>query len=428
MEQSPNIYMPSVESTSTNRPVEPCLLVFFGACGDLTKRMLLPAVYNMARDKLLPDHFAIVGADLKDLTTEQFLAQLSDEQNDIKTYNSSKDFSLEIWNWISKRIHYTNINQTNGYKKLAEQIDKLEEEYKTCGNVLFYFAVPPSQFGTISAKLYESGLKQGKGWRRIIIEKPFGHDLRSAQALSKEILSYWDESQIYRVDHYLGKETVQNILVFRFANELFEPVWNKEHVDHIQLTVSESADVENRGYYDEAGVLRDVIQNHMLQMLSYLMMEPPISFSADDIRNEKGKVLKAVRIYTHQEALENTVRGQYDVGTKSDGTSSIPYRENPAIIEAREKRGLTTPSTTETFVALRLFIENWRWDGVPIYLRSGKALWKRGTDIVVQFKKAPVILFHDTIVTELPPNRIIFHIQPDQSIEAHFSARRRQVL
>ena len=253
------------------------------------------------------------------------------------------------------------------------------------------------------------------GWKRIIVEKPFGTDLPSAEALNREILAHWQESQIYRVDHYLGKETVQNILAFRFANGMFEPLWNKQHVDHIQFTVSESVSVEGRGgYYDRSGVLRDMIQNHMFQMMAYVCMEPPNTFSADDIRNEKAKLLEAVRIYTPQEALANTIRGQYGAGKKADGTTCPDYRKEPDV---------NPQSNTETFAALRLFIDNWRWEGVPIYLRSGKALWKRGTEVVVQFRRAPVVLFRGAGVPKLSHNRLIFHVQPDQAIESLFQAK-----
>src|SRR5207248_2627879 len=229
-------------------------------------------------------------------------------------------------------------------------------------------------FGLLCEQLDKAGFKDGPGWKRIIVEKPFGTDLASALQLNTDVLAHWHEDQIYRVDHYLGKETVQNLLAFRFANEMFEPLWNKKHVDHVQMTVSEAVDVEGRGYYDEAGVTRDMIQNHMFQMLTYMAMEPPISFSADDIRNEKAKVLKAIRVYSPEAVLRNTVRGQYGAGKKTDGTTSVAYREDPAVIESRKKRGLEGLSTTETFAALRLYVDNWRWEGVPFYLRSGKAL------------------------------------------------------
>jgi glucose-6-phosphate 1-dehydrogenase len=276
-------------------------------------------------------------------------------------------------------------------------------------------ATPPSVFGLISDNLEKAGFKEQKGWKRIIVEKPFGHDLASALALNREILRYWDESQIYRIDHYLGKETVQNLLAFRFSNGIFEPLWNKNHVDHIQFSVAESVGVEGRGkYYDHSGVLRDMIQNHMFQMLAYLCMEPPVSFQADGIRNEKAKLLQAVRVFRPKEVPAHTVRGQYGPGRRTDGSPAVGYRQEPDV---------DPQSSTETFAALKLFIDNWRWEGVPVYLRSGKALWKRGTEIVVQFKKAPEVLFRDTPVDSLDANRLLFHIQPDQGIELRFQAK-----
>jgi glucose-6-phosphate 1-dehydrogenase len=389
-------------------------MVIFGASGDLTKRLLMPALFNLLCDGLLPPHFAIVGLAMDQMTSEAFRERMT---NDIKTFNTRRDFDAKAWADLCSRLYYTpgNFGDASAFTRLSELVAKLDAQYQAKGNVLFYFATPPSVFGLLSANLEKAGFKKGPGWKRIIVEKPFGTDLPSAIELNRQILSYWDESQIYRVDHYLGKETVQNILAFRFANEIYEPLWNKQHVDHVQFTVSESVSVEGRGgYYDKSGVLRDMIQNHMLQMLAYVCMEPPISFSADDIRNEKAKVLKAVRVYTPEEALKNTVRGQYGAGTKADGKTCPDYRKEPDV---------NPQSNTDTFAALRLHIDNWRWEGVPIYLRSGKALWKRGTEIVVQFRKAPSVLFRGTAVPKLAANRLIFHIQPDQSIETLFSAK-----
>jgi glucose-6-phosphate 1-dehydrogenase len=389
-------------------------MVIFGASGDLTKRLLMPALYNLTCDHLLPDQFAIVGIAMDDLTTDDFRKRMT---HDVQAFNTHKDFDAAAWEHLCSRLHYTpgKFGDAAAFGRLKELVTKLDAQYQTGGNILFYMAVPPSLFGLISDNLDKAGFHQGSGWKRIIVEKPFGSDLPSAQALNREILTHWDESQVYRVDHYLGKETVQNILAFRFANEMFEPLWNRHHIDHIQFTVSESVSVEGRGgYYDKAGVLRDMIQNHMLQMLTYICMEPPSSFSADDIRNEKAKVLNAVRVYTPTDALANTVRGQYGPGKKADRTECPAYRAEPDV---------NPRSNTDTFAALRLFIDNWRWDGVPIYLRSGKALWKRGTEVVVQFKKAPGVVFRGTAVSRMSSNRLIFHIQPEQSIEMLFHAK-----
>ncbi|MGH9856368.1 MAG: glucose-6-phosphate dehydrogenase, partial [Acidobacteriota bacterium] len=299
---------------------------------------------------------------------------------------------------------------------MLHYLQKLDSELHTNGNLLFYLATPPALFGRISEHLNKAGFSRSEnGWRRIVVEKPFGHDLSSAIELNRDILRFWNEDQIFRIDHYLGKETVQNILAFRFANGIFESVWNKQAIDHIQLTVSESVGVEGRGgYYDHSGVLRDMIQNHMFQLLSYLCMEPPAGFRGDAIRNEKAKVLESIRPFTSSEVPHHAVRGQYGPGFKPDGSKRIGYREEPDV---------NPESKTETFAALKLFVDNWRWDGVPIYLRSGKALWKRGTEIVVQFKKTPPFVFRGSGLDYPDPNRLIFHIQPDQAIELRFQAK-----
>jgi glucose-6-phosphate 1-dehydrogenase len=403
---------PTPGTVAGSPPGDPCIMVIFGAGGDLTKRLLMPALYNLQCDGLLPKQFSLIGFDFKELSTDAFRAALT---QDIRQFNTRKTFDPAPWEELCGRFHYVCGKGDDAYQRLYDLVGKLDAQCQASGNVLFYMATPPSVFGLISKNLDKAGFKKMSGWKRIIVEKPFGTDLPSAIALNKEILSYWDESQIYRVDHYLGKETVQNILAFRFSNQLFEPLWNKVHIDNIQFSVSEAVSVEGRGgYYDKSGVLRDMIQNHMFQMLAYVTMEPPISFSADDIRNEKAKVLKAVRVYTAEQALKNTVRGQYGAGKKADGKEAPDYRKEPDV---------NPQSQTDTFAALRLFIDNWRWEGVPIYLRSGKALWKRGTEIIVQFKKAPAVLFRGTHVDKLAANRLIFHIQPDQSIEQLFQAK-----
>ncbi len=402
------------ETTEASSPGDPCIMVIFGASGDLTKRLLMPALYNLQCDGLLPPQFAIVGIAMDELTTDNFRERMT---RDIRSFNTRKEFDAGVWDSLCSRLYYTpgKFGDEAAFSRLYELVSRLDAQYQARGNVMFYMATPPSVFGLISGNLDKAGFKKMAGWKRMIVEKPFGTDLASAKELNRQILSFWDETQIFRVDHYLGKETVQNILAFRFGNEMFEPLWNKHHVDHIQFTVSESVSVEGRGgYYDRSGVLRDMIQNHMFQMLAYMCMESPISFSADDIRNEKAKVLKAVRVYTPEQALQNTVRGQYGAGRKSDGKECPDYRKEPDV---------NPQSSTETFAALRLFIDNWRWEGVPIYLRSGKALWKRGTDIVVQFKKAPAVLFRGTAVPKLAANRLIFHVQPEQAIESLFQAK-----
>ncbi len=398
-----------------NHPGTPCVLVIFGASGDLTKRLLMPALYNLECDGLLSDRFAIVGIAMDEMSTDDFRANMT---RDIKKFSTRKEFDEAAWARLAGRLHYTSgkFDRPEAYQKLAGVVDKVEAERNVGGNVIFYMATPPSIFGMISDNLDRAGFKKKeKGWIRIIVEKPFGHDLNSAIELNKQLLTHWREDQIYRIDHYLGKETVQNLLAFRFSNGIFEPLWNKAHIDHIQFSVAETVGVEGRGsYYDRSGVLRDMIQNHMFQMLAYLCMEPPPSFKPDAIRNEKFKLLDAVRVMTPAQVLKHTVRGQYGPGKKADGKPAVGYREEPDV---------NPGSKTETFAALELFIDNWRWEGVPIYLRSGKGLWKRGTEIVVQFKKAPEVLFRDTPVDHLDANLLLFHIQPDQGIEIRFQAK-----
>jgi glucose-6-phosphate 1-dehydrogenase len=414
MESSRTVAHSTPVSMEEGAPGSPCILVIFGASGDLTRRLLVPSLYNLACDGLLPEQFAVVGIAMDELSTDEFRARMA---SDIKAFNTRKELDARAWGWLESRLHYTtgDFGDEAAYQTLKGLVRRLDGQHGTGGNLLFYMATLPSLFGLISEKLSGAGFGEFAGWQRMIVEKPFGTDLASARELNRELLSHWREDQIYRIDHYLGKETVQNILAFRFANEMFEPLWNRKHIDHIQLTVSEAVGVEGRGaYYDKAGVLRDMIQNHMLQMLAYICMEPPASFSADDIRDEKAKLLRAVRRYSPELAMSNTVRGQYGEGTRADGTPSPAYRGEKDVDPA---------SSTETFAALRLFIDNWRWESVPIYLRSGKALWKRGTEVVVQFKRAPEVLFRDALRRRMSSNRLIFHIQPDQGIETNFQAK-----
>ena len=396
-------------------PAEPCVVVIFGASGDLTKRLLMPSFYNLACDGLLPEQFAIVGIAMDDMTSEAFREKMS---TDIKQFSTRKEFDAKKWDWLCSRLNYTpgKFDDNSAYARLAGLVADLDKKYQAAGNVLFYMATPPSVFGLISDNLEKAGFKTSSaGWKRIIVEKPFGTDLPSAISLNREILKYWNEDQIYRIDHYLGKETVQNIVAFRFSNGMFEPLWNRNYIDHIQFSVAEAVGVEGRGgYYDRSGVLRDMLQNHMFQMLAYLCMEPPASFAPEAVRNEKSKVLQAVRIMDAAGVRANVVRGQYGPGKTADGKPAVGYREEPSV---------PPESNTETFIAAKLFIDNWRWLGVPIYLRSGKRLWKRGTEIIVQLKNPPDVVFRGTPVESLEPNRLIFHIQPDQGVELRFQAK-----
>ena len=403
------------DAPETSVQAQPFVMLIFGASGDLTKRLLVPALYNLACDGLLPANFALLGTAMDPLTTDSFRARMSE---DIKKFHTRKDFDQAVWDDLVGRFNYIQggFADMAVFEKLKTEVARLDAEYKVGGNVLFYFATAPKFFGLLCDNLHAAGFKDGAGWKRIIVEKPFGTDLASALALNKEVLANWQENQIYRVDHYLGKETVQNLLAFRFSNGMFEPLWNKNYIDNIQFNVSEAVDVEGRGgYYDSSGVLRDMMQNHMFQMLAYLCMEVPGSFEPDSIRNEKAKLLQSVRVYSEQEVARYVVRGQY--GPSRDDTGKVT---KPGY---RGEKDVSPESKTETYAAARLHIDNWRWEGVPIYLRSGKALWKRGTEIIVEFKKAPEVIFRGTPVTGLDPNRLLFHIQPYQGIEVQFQAK-----
>ncbi len=395
------------------RPGDPCVMVIFGASGDLTKRKLIPALYNLAKDNLLSKEFALVGFARNELTSEQFRDEIGKEIGEFATTTVDPD----LWHWFSRRIYYLSgdFGDPKAYQALSELLGKIDKEHGTRGNYFYYLATAPAFFGPIITQLGQAGLvEENHGWRRVIIEKPFGHDYESAVALNKEIRQVLDEKQIYRIDHYLGKETVQNILVFRFANGIFEPIWNRRYIDHIQITVAETVGVEQRGgYYEKAGTLRDMVPNHIFQLISLTAMEPPVSFDADVVRDEQAKILKALSPMTDEEVLTRTVRGQYGEGV--EGNNRVPgYRAEPYV--APESR-------TETFVAMKLFIDNWRWADVPFYLRTGKRLPERSTKIVIQFKRAPFILFRKTAVDKLEPNRLTLHLQPDEGISLSFGAK-----
>lgn len=397
------------------RPAPPCSMVIFGAAGDLTKRKLIPALYNLAVDGFLPHHFAVIGFGKGCRSDEKFRDQLSVE---IREYVTG-DFSEQHWDWLVKRLYFIEGDFANpeAYQSLQRNLEQLDRKYETGGNYLFYLAIPPGFFGEVIQQLGRAGLAQeAQGyWRRVIIEKPFGRDLESARDLNQQIQAVLKESQIYRIDHYLGKETVQNILVFRFSNGIFEPIWNRRYVDHVQITVSERLGVEQRGgYYEKAGALRDMVPNHLFQLLALTAMEPPNSFDADAVRDEKGKVLQAIQPITPEEVLNRTVRGQYGEGVLPDGEKVLGYRSEP---------GVAPDSNTETYAALKLMIDNWRWADVPFYLRTGKRLAERITEIVIQFKRAPFILFRDTPVEQLAPNRLVIRIAPTERIAVSFGAK-----
>ena len=400
-------------TTGAGKPGDPCIMVIFGASGDLTKRKLIPALYNLAKDNLLSKEFALVGVARNELSSEQFRDMIGKEIGEYATTKVDPD----LWHWFARRIYYMagDFDDPAAYGKLCELLTQIDKEHGTRGNYFYYLATAPNFFAPIVKQLGAAGLvSEEGGWRRVIIEKPFGRNYDSAVALNKEIRQVLNEKQIYRIDHYLGKETVQNILVFRFANGIFEPIWNRRYIDHVQITVAETVGVEQRGgYYDKAGTLRDMVPNHIFQLISLTAMEPPISFDADVVRDEQAKILKAIPPPTDEEVLVRTVRGQYGEGVQ-DGVKVPAYRAEPMV---------APDSRTETFVAMKLFIDNWRWADVPFYLRTGKRLPKRATQIAIQFKRAPFVLFRKTAVDRLEPNRLVLHLQPDEGISLSFSAK-----
>src|SRR5687768_7678761 len=380
-----------------------CILVIFGASGDLTRRKLLPAIYNLAEAGHLPERFAIVGVARPRIHFDAYRGQMRERVANAE----GEPLDLDKWRRIEERLQYVSgeFHDERLYEGLAATLQELGSRHSILPNYLFYLAVPPDLFATVADRLAASGLaKEHDGWRRVIVEKPFGYDLESARSLNARLIAGFRESQIYRIDHYLGKETVQNILAFRFANGIFEPIWNRRYVDHVQMTVAENEGIGSRGaYYDKAGALRDIVQNHMFQLLTLVAMEPPISFGSEAVRDEKVKVLHAVPPLADDAVAHNVVRGQYE-----------GYRREPNV---------DPESRTETFVGMRLQVDNWRWAGVPFYLRTGKKLARRDTHVAVHFKRAPFMLFRDTPVECTNPNVLVLRIQPDEAISLSFDAK-----
>ncbi len=402
------------QSAAKARRGDPCVMVIFGASGDLTKRLLIPALYNLENANLLPGHFAILGFAVDELSRETFHAELT---KDLAQFATTL-FDQKTWEPLANNLYYMSgdFRDSASFHKLKQTLEQIDTEVGTPGNYLFYLAVAPSFFEPIVRQLAEAGLtKEVDGrWRRVIIEKPFGRDLDSARALNKEIANYLDESQTFRIDHYLGKETVQNILVFRFGNGIFEPIWNRRYIDNVQITAAETVGIELRGgYYDNAGALRDMVPNHLLTCLALTAMEPPNSFDSEAVRDEKAKVLHAIHPLKPEEVLTRAVRGQYRAGAV-DGKHVPEYRAEPHV---------DPHSTTETYVALKLYIDNWRWAGVPFYLRTGKRMEQRVTEIAIQFNRPPLLLFRDTPVERVVPNLLVMHIQPHEAISLRFSAK-----
>jgi len=397
------------------RVADPCALVIFGAGGDLASRKLVPALYNLALDRLLPGDAALVGAGRRPMSDGEF-AQAMREAVEA---HSRRPLDPEMWDDMVRRIRYVqgNYDGPDDFRKLASQLSDVDHSFRTGGNHLFYLATPPSAFEGIVSGLGEAGLNKpapGGKWARVVVEKPFGHDLASARALNAKVHRVFDESHVFRIDHYLGKETVQNLLVFRFANGIFEPLWNQKYVDHVQITVAEAIGVEGRGsYYEEAGIVRDMLQNHMFQLLCLIGMEPPVSLDADAVRDEKVKVLRALRHLRAEDVDATTVRGQYGPG--SGGGKPVPGYV--------EEKGVARNSRTETFVAHRLHVDNWRWAGVPFYLRAGKRLPKRVTEVALQFRDVPHRLFRAGPDDRIVPNTLVLRIQPQEGISLKFDAK-----
>jgi glucose-6-phosphate 1-dehydrogenase len=403
-----------VSLLSHKSPPPPCAIVIFGANGDLTRRLIIPALYNLARTRLLPPNLALVGVDHNKKTNEEWTAQLKDFLGQALAKNN-EEVDKTLWRQVAKSVTFLSgdFEQADTYQRLKDLLAELDEGQSLNGNVLFYMAVADRFFGTIAGKLGEAGLVDfgAKGFRRLIVEKPFGHDLASAKALNACLLKYLKEDQIYRIDHFLGKETVQNIMALRFANGLFEPIWNRDRIDHVQITVAESIGVETRGkFYEATGALRDMVPNHLFQLVAMTAMEPPVSFDAEDIRSKKAEMFKAI----HPLSLSDVVRGQYDSGIVGDEKAKA----------YRAEANVSPESTVETYTAMRLSIDNWRWAGVPFYLRTGKRLTKRYTEIAIRFKQAPYALFRETPVEELDADWLIMRIQPDEGIRLRFNAKR----
>lgn len=400
---------------NNQRKAEACVMVIFGATGDLTKRKLFPALYNLAKEKFLPENFAIVGVGRQELGTEDFRKNI---QADLKEFVGN-DIDKTLLKWFEERTYYTGGDFDDDkklFKDIKDLLAEVCEKHEIPENFFYYMAIPPSLFANVAGKIVKNGLgkEENNNWRRFIFEKPFGTDFESAKNLNTDLLKILKERQIYRIDHYLGKETVQNILVFRFGNSIFEPIWNRNFVDHVQITVAEKLGVETRGdYYDSAGALRDMIPNHIFQLVTLTAMEPPVSFEANAVRDEQAKILAAIQPFSPEDVLHKTVRGQY-------GAGKIDKKEVPAY---RSEENVALNSHTETFAAMRLSIDNWRWAGVPFYVRTGKRMPAKHSEIVIQFKKAPFVLFRDTSIEKLTTNRLVIHIQPDEGLTLHFGAK-----
>ena len=398
-----------------HRVVEPCSIVIFGASGDLTARKLVPALYHLFKDKQMPPAFRVIGFARREKTDAGWRAELREALNE---FSRSKPVDEAVWTAFAENIFYCqgDLTEAAGYQALEHKLSSFKEP-KLRHNLLFYLATQPSQFGVAVEQLHNAALlhkDSAHGWQRLVVEKPFGHDLASAVALNNELTRFTRESQVFRIDHYLGKETVQNILMFRFANSIYERLWNRESIDHVQITVSERIGVGGRGgYYEEAGALRDMVQNHLLQVLSLVALEPPVSLEAESIRDEKVKLLKSIRPLAPEDVARQVVRGQYFAGVV-DGQLRPGYRQEPKV---------KPDSNVETFVAMRLLIDNWRWSGVPFYLRTGKNLPMSASEVRIQFRRTPHVLFAAQCGQKLDANALTLRLQPNEGISLRFNGK-----
>jgi glucose-6-phosphate 1-dehydrogenase len=404
--------IPSTDSYFCEAPSDPCAIVMFGASGDLARRKLLPALFDLAKHSCLAPKFCLLGFARTQMSDDEFRRTADEALAKGKTAQEDGDKRREF---VSQMQYFTgNYDDPEAFKRLAQKLEELDRDQQLGGNRLFYLATPPDVYPHIIDQLGKAGLARPKAngsWTRVIIEKPFGHDGPSAKALNEKILGVFDESQVYRIDHYLGKQTVQNMLVFRFGNGIFEPLWNRNYIDHVQITAAESLGVENRAaFYESAGALRDMIQSHVLQLASLVAMEAPATFGANSVRNEKIKVLQSIRPFTQESIWKSVVRGQYGPGVM-DGKQVPGYRQ---------EKGVKPDSATDTFVALKMYVDNWRWSGVPFFLRSGKRLAKSKTEVAIRFKQAPHMVFRGE---DLDANSLVLNIQPDEGISLSFGAK-----
>jgi len=397
---------PLLEGLRLTRTPEPCAMVVFGASGDLTRRKIFPAIYALAVRRLLPEHFGVVGVARSEETTEEFVERMKEAVQEF----GRDEFRQDVWDDLAGGLRYvgTDFADEGGEDEVVEALNDLDSKRGTKGNRLYYLAIPPDAFTTVVEAIGKR--RSSTGWTRLVVEKPFGHDLATARELNTQLQEHFEESEVFRIDHYLGKETVQNMLALRFSNGIFEPIWNRQFVDHVQITVAESIGIEGRaGFYERSGAIRDIFQNHMLQLLALTAMEPPIDFTADSVRNEKVKVLRSM----HTPGPKHVVRGQYGRG----------FVEGVEVAGYREEEGVAHDSMTETYVAAKLYVDNWRWADTPFYVRAGKRLARRETTIAIQFKRAPHPPFAETSSDDLRPNVLLVHIQPDEGVSLAIGAK-----